>query len=120
MKNNFAESVIVGGLVILLVFVVNPFDIFMPTMMQMLLVIMAGLLFLLFAGFFWKEQARDEREELHRFLAARFAYLIGAGLLMVTVLVQSFAHALDVWVVGALTAMLLAKVLGRVYAERRY
>lgn len=120
MKNNLKESVIVFVLVILLLFLVNPFDLFMPTMMQMLMVAVAGVLFLFFAGFFWKEKAVDEREELHRFLAARFAYLVGAGILMTAILVQSFAHNLDVWVVGALIAMLLAKVFGRLYAERRY
>jgi len=110
----------VGVLIVLLVLLVNPFDVFMPTMMEMLMVAVAGVLFLFFAGFFWKEKAVDEREELHRFLAARFAYLIGAGILMTAILVQSFAHNLDVWVVGALIAMLLAKVFGRLYAERRY
>lgn len=109
-----------GVLIVLLVLLVNPFDIFMPTMMEMLMVAVAGVLFLLFAGFFWKEQAADEREELHRFLAARFAYLVGAAILMIAILVQSFAHSLDTWVVMALTAMLLAKVLGRVYAERKF
>ncbi len=120
MKNNLKESSIVCILVILLLFLVNPFDVFMPTMMEMLVVAMAGLLFLVFAGFFWKEKALDEREELHRFLAARFAYLVGAGILMFAILVQSFAHHIDTWIIVALIGMLVAKVFGRVYAERKY
>ncbi|MBP7060598.1 MAG: hypothetical protein KBA91_01295 [Candidatus Moranbacteria bacterium] len=120
MKNNLAEGAVVGVLVALLIVLVNPFDVFMPTMMQMLLVAVAGVLFLFFASFFWKEAAADEREELHRFLAARFAYLVGTGTLMLAVLVQSFAHALDPWVVAGLIGMLLAKVGGRLYAERNF
>lgn len=120
MKNNLVEGGVVFVLVALLIILINPFDIFMPTMMQMLVVALAALLFALFAGFIWKEKAEDEREELHRFLAARFAYLGGAGILMLAVLVQSFAHDLDRWVIGALIGMLVAKVLGRIYAERTY
>lgn len=120
MKNNFVEGVIAFVLVVLLVFLANPFDLFMPSMMQMLAVALAGLLFILFAGFVWREQAEDEREELHRFLAARFAYLVGAGILMLAVLVQSFAHMLDPWIILALIGMLIAKIVGRMYAKRRY
>lgn len=120
MQNNVAESIIAFVLTVLLVFLVNPLDLFMPSMMQMLVVALSGLLFLLFAGFVWREQAEDEREELHRFLAARFAYLVGTGILMLSVLVQSFAHSLDPWVIAALIGMLIAKVAGRMYAKSRY
>ena len=120
MKNNVVESIIALVLAVLLVFLVNPLDLFMPSMMQMLVVALAGLLFLLFAGFVWQEQAADEREELHRFLAARFAYLVGTGLLMLAVLIQSFAHMLDPWIIAALIGMLIAKVAGRMYAKSRY
>lgn len=120
MQNNVAESIIALVLAVLLVFLVNPLDLFMPSMMQMLVVTLAGLLFLLFAGFVWREQAEDEREELHRFLAARFAYLVGTGILMLAVLVQSFAHMLDPWLIAALIGMLIAKVAGRMYAKSRY
>lgn len=120
MKNNVAESIITLVLAVLLVFLVNPLDLFMPSMMQMLAVALAGLLFLVFAGFVWREQVADEREELHRFLAARFAYLVGAGILMLAVLVQSLAHILDPWLIVALIGMLIAKVAGRMYAKSRY
>lgn len=120
MQNNVVESIIALVLAVLLVFLVNPLDLFMPSMMQVLVVTLAGLLFLLFSGFVWREQAEDEREELHRFLAARFAYLVGTGLLMLAVLVQSFAHSLDPWVIVALIGMLIAKVAGRMYAKSRY
>lgn len=120
MKNNVTEGIIAFVLIILLVFLVNPLDIFMPSMMQMLMVALAGLLFLLFAGFVWQEQAQDEREELHRFLAARFAYLVGTGILMLAVLIQSFAHMLDPWIIAALIGMLIAKVAGRMYAKARH
>ncbi|MEK9151563.1 MAG: hypothetical protein AAB547_02940 [Patescibacteria group bacterium] len=120
MRNNVAESVIAVVLVVLLVFLVNPLNLFMPSMMQMLVVALAGLLFILFAGFVWREQAQDEREELHRFLAARFAYLVGTGILMFAVLVQSFAHMLDPWIILALVGMLIAKVAGRMYAKHRH
>lgn len=120
MKNNFVEGVIAFVLIVFLIFLVNPLDVFMPSMMQTLVVCLAGLLFLLFAGFVWREQAEDEREELHRFLAARFAYLVGAGILMIAVLIQSLAHMLDPWIIVALVGMLIAKIAGRMYAKSRY
>lgn len=121
MKNKFlGESVVAFTLIILLIALVNPFHIFMPTMLEMILVAVIALFFLLFAGFIWREQVSDEREELHRFLGARFAYLGGASILIVALLVQSFTHTLDSWIVFALVGMLVAKVAGRIYAQSRY
>lgn len=120
MNNNVTEGGIALVLVIFLIFLMNPLDAFMPSMMQTLVVCLAGLVFLLFAVFVWRERAEDEREELHRFLAARFAYLVGAGILMVAALIQSLAHMLDPWIIVALIGMLIAKVAGRMYAKSRY
>jgi hypothetical protein len=120
MKSNVTEAGIVLVLTGLLILLINPLGIFMPTMMEMLVVALASLVFLLFVGFVWKEQVLDEREELHRFLAARFAYVVGAVILMGAILVQSLVHDLDPWIVGALIGMLVAKVIGRRYAQIHY
>ena len=80
--------------------------------------VIALFLFLALAAFLLGERPHDEREELHRFFAARFAYLAGTGILMGIVVVQSFLDMLDAWMVLALGGMLVAKLLGGIYAKR--
>ncbi|MBI4090687.1 MAG: hypothetical protein HY422_01560 [Candidatus Komeilibacteria bacterium] len=116
--------------IILLAAFLDPFGRYMPSeaaMMQMLALLV---IFAVFAVFVWKEKARDEREALHALLAGRIAFLVGAGVLVIGVIVQSLDHAVDPvragvsngvdsWLVHALGAMILAKMLGRIYAQRR-
>lgn len=77
-------------------------------------------LFAIFAMFFWKETAEDERAVLHRFIAARFASTVAGGVLLLGTVYQAFEHAIDPWLPAALAAMVLAKALGRFYANRHY
>ena len=80
MKSNFTrESVLAGGTVLALLLLINPGHWFMPDMFVMTLVCVAALLFFLFMGFVFAESVHDEREELHRYIAARLGYLGGAS-----------------------------------------
>lgn len=91
----------------------------MPQSMLMAIIATLGAGFVAFASFLWREQPRDEREEHHRYLASRFAFLIGSGVLVIAVIVQSLQHRLDPWIVLVLGAMILAKVSGLVYGRVR-
>ncbi|PIS04922.1 MAG: hypothetical protein COT81_03835 [Candidatus Buchananbacteria bacterium CG10_big_fil_rev_8_21_14_0_10_42_9] len=119
MKNKYLPEVILGGiLILLLTLFLNPFKLYMADMYLMM--IAAGLIvaFAIFAGFIWKEKGRDERETWHIMLSGRMAFLAGALVLVVAILVESFKHqAPDPWLVAALGVMVLAKIIGRIYNQ---
>lgn len=116
----FSETVVAGALVIVLVWFINPFDFWMPNMFHMTLLGLSVAFFAIFAMFLWKENAEDEREQLHRFIGARFAYMIAGSLLLIGTIFQALSHTIDLWLPTTLAAMVLAKIVGRWYASRRY
>jgi len=121
MKNNFLKEMFASFLIIFLVFwLVNPFHFWMPTMLQMSLTIMLILLFSFFAHFVWKESVQDEREELHRFIADRTAYLTGSAILIVAFIVQSVHHMIDPWIAVTLAVCILGKIFGSLFARYRH
>lgn len=103
--------------VVLLIFFLDPLMVFMPS--QALYLLMAGviILFVLFAGLVWRERPLDERDELHRMLAGRVGYLLGTAVLLIGVLVQSFSGHVDPWLVLALGAMVIGKLLGHFFVR---
>ncbi|MBI2610983.1 hypothetical protein HYW60_03560 [Candidatus Kaiserbacteria bacterium] len=114
MKELIASTI----LIVLLVLVLNPFHFWMPTNMQMIIV--AGILaaFGAVAVFVLRERALDEREETHRSFAGRWAFLAGSALLVLAIVVQSFNHVVDPWLVVVLVAMVCAKLAARLYGDR--
>lgn len=98
----------------------NPFHILMSTFFQMC---MYGLLLVataLFAGLVARERTLDEREERHRAIAGRIGYVLGLIVLLVGISFQTLSHSpIDAWLVGALVAMVLGKVIARSYIEAR-
>ena len=76
--------------------------------------------FIVFALWIWREQSLDEREELHRMLIGRVAYLVGSGILIAGIVVQSLGGIVDRWLVYSLMGMVLVKVVGSVWARRRF
>ena len=83
----------------------------MPTSFQMLLLaIVLGLL----AGFLallWREQPADEREAYNQAMASRSAYIVGAIVLIVAMLVESLHHKLDPAIPIALLTMIATKII---------
>ena len=101
-----------------LVFAVLVLGFLMPTALTMFLLAALFVLFCLFAVFVIREKAVDEREEQHRSVAGRAAFLTGSALLVLGILIQGFQHAIDPWLVAALIGMILAKLLTRLYSDR--
>ncbi|MDP2838303.1 MAG: hypothetical protein Q8O53_03455 [Candidatus Moranbacteria bacterium] len=116
----FSEKIVAALLVIFLVWFANPFGFWMTDAFHMTLLGLIVTLFAIFAMFLWREIVVDEREQLHRFIGTRFAYTTGGGLLLIGIIVQAFSHKIDPWLPLVLTGMVLAKILGRYYAEKRY
>ena len=99
------------ALIILGVLLTDPFDI---TMNNMALIVISGLLFAtfgIFAGLFWHEDAADEREAVLVDKAGRLGYLSGLCLLVVALVVQSFNHSVDSWLVLTIAVMVVSKHL---------
>ena len=107
-------------LVILLILMLNPFGLWMPN--QVLMMLLAGLVvvFALFASLIWKERPRDERESLHSMMADRIAYLVGSAVLVIGILVESLMHKLNPWLVVALGVMILGKIAGLIYSKVKH
>lgn len=122
MKNDIALSEIIVSVVfiLLLTFFLNPFHLLMPDPLLTMMIVSLLILFGLFAGFIFKETVRDERENLHRFIAARFAYLVGMGVLVIGIIVQSLKHDVDLFLVVTLIVMVLAKLSGFIYAKSKH
>ena len=116
MKNNFIGEIVISLVLIgLLVFFINPLGLFMPQPLHPFMVPFLVVLFIIFAGLLWKETPGDEREQLHKFIASRFAYFAVLTTLISGVILQSFKGEIDPWLVIAICIALLAKILGLVY-----
>ncbi len=75
--------------------------------------------FAFFAVFVLREKVGDEREAAHRMLSGRVAFLIGSALLTVAIVTQSFQDSVDTWLVVVLVAMVLSKLVTRIYGDKR-
>lgn len=116
--NTHTDYILSLLLIVLAVLFLDPF---MYWMSDSLVYILAGVLLVLFAVFgifVWREHAEDEREELHKMIAGRIGYLVGAGILVVGIVYQTITTQPDPWLVSALVGMVLGKVLGAAYGRR--
>lgn len=112
------ELVASAVLIVLVLLLLNPFGFWMPTNIQMLVLAAAVAAFGAVTVFVLREGAADEREEAHRSVAGRWAFLFGSATIVLGIIIQSFAHALDPWLVVALVVMVLAKIGARLYTDR--
>ena len=121
MRNDFLQEIIVSlVLIVLLGFFLNPFGLWMPNNILMMMVIGLVVVFSLFASFVWKENVRDERESLHRMIAGRAAFIVGSGSLVLGIIVQSLKHNLDPWLIFILGVIVLAKISGIIYSKVKH
>lgn len=113
--NSFFEIVL--GIVILgvLVMFLNPTHLLMPDSVNTALMLGLVVTFLVFVGLVWREKAGDEREVAHIQKAGRVSFLTGATILVTGIVVQAGRHEVDAWLVLALSGMVLAKLVSRIY-----
>lgn len=116
----FSETLVATLLIFFLVCFINPLGFWMTDALHMTLLGVSVALFAIFALFLWKEDVTDEREQLMRFIATRFAYIIGGVTLLLGIVIQAFSHSIDPWLPSVLTVMVLAKIFGHWYAEKRH
>ncbi len=122
MKNNpngiIRETIVTAALVILAILLLNPFHFWMPDMMVVcMLAIILGL-FGIFASFILRESMIDERDGQHRTLAGRNAFLAGAGVLTLGIVIQGYMYTVDPWLVAALVVMVIVKIGTRIWSDK--
>jgi len=116
------REVLLGLVVIVLaILLANPFKLYMLSMAGMMTLALLVAAFLAFAALVWGEgKAGDERDVAHQAIVGRIAYLAGSTVLLVSIVVQTLSHKLDITLVLALGVMVLAKVIGAAYVRSRF
>lgn len=108
------ELLIIVVLAILATLTLNPY--WMPMGLYLTTLLALTVLFALFAVLVWREQGGDERERLLIHMSDRIAFLTGATLLLIAVIVEGLIfHMTNPWVIGALAAMVIAKAGAYIY-----
>ena len=82
----------------------------MPTSAQMLILTVVLVFIAAFLVLLWRENPRDEREAGNQSSASRSAYIVGAIVLIIALIIQSLKHQIDSAVPIALLAMIATKV----------
>jgi len=118
MKNNLKETIVTLALIAIAVLLLNPFHFWMPDMIVMSMLAVTLGLFGIFATFVLRESMYDERDGQHRTLAGRNAFLGGAGVLTLGIVIQGYTHTVDPWLVVALIVMILVKIATRIWSDK--
>ena len=98
-------------LLLLLITCLDPLESFMPAFWEQMLTVLLIVLFGVFAGLFFKERGRDEREKSHLVLADRTAFLAGVGLLIFFIILDILSVHSDKALIFVLSGMLLTKLI---------
>ena len=77
-------------------------------------------LFGIFSSFILREKTFDERDNVHKTLAGRNAFLIGSAVLMLGIVAQGYKHSVDPWLVTTLVSMIIVKISTRIWSDRNY
>lgn len=116
---NAVDIILPITLITALILLANPYMFWMPNTLHMAILAFFVIAFALFSAFIWNEHAADERENLHRFIVGRYAFLAITTILVIGVTIQTINHTLDIWLVAALVVGILAKVIGGIYTKMR-
>lgn len=104
------DFVLILSLALVCALALAPKSFVMPNSAQMLiLTILLGLI-AAFLVLLWRENPRDEREAVNQASASRAAYVVGAVVLIIALIIQSLNHKIDPAVPLALLAMISTKV----------
>jgi hypothetical protein len=118
MKNNIKEIILTLAIVFMATLLLNPFGFWMPNMMVICILAFILALFGLFTGIILREKSEDERDNIHRGLAGRNAFIVGSFVIVVGITVQGYMYKVDTWLVLALTSMIVTKVVTRIWTDK--
>ncbi len=119
-NNNLRSEIITAGIMLsILLLFIQPTKLLMPDSFALMASVLLILAFIVFASLIWMERSTDEREEFHRLNAGRISFLTGTSMLILGVVIQSFRHNVDPWLVYTLSLMVLSKIASRMYSRIR-
>ncbi len=78
-------------------------------------ILIVSVVFLIFSALVFREQSKDERENVLKMNAGRISFLAGSIIAVVGILFQSMSHNVDPWLVYTLIGMVLVKTIIRVF-----
>lgn len=117
MKSEIILSLV---LLVLLGVFLNPFNVFMPPAFVTMLIVFLLAILGAFIVLVWKEKPKDEREKLHSMFASRLSLILGSSILTLGIIYEELIlHALDPWLVYALGAIIIGKLIGVIYIQRK-
>lgn len=115
-KNHSREVIISLIMIILLIILINPNNIWGLQNTSLLLVVaLFAVMFAIFSVFMIIETPRDEREVEHLAIASRVAFLVGTAFMAVGIVVQSLAGNLDIWLPAGMIVMIVSKLVSLLY-----
>ncbi len=114
-----SEPMIVILTVATLVVLLATRDIAMSDMVSAMLIGFFVCIFGVFTLFIWRESPADERELAFSLDASKHAYLAGAGVISIGIVVQAINHDLDIWLPFALLIMVITKTLSLYITRKR-
>lgn len=105
------KEIIIPVLVSLLALAfVDPLMVLMPSSLPYILVTALFIATLSYSLLIWKENAQDEREDMHRAFSGRVAYIVGVCTLVLSIIYQVLVvHDVDILLVSVLISMTFAK-----------
>lgn len=116
-KTIFTESVLLAALSILLLLLLNPFNIMMKLMLSAGVIALLVILYLIKFFIIWREKPQDERDLKHRFQSSWASYSTVSVLLFIGVVVEALQGEVDVWLVIAFAGMFVSKLVSLLYLE---
>lgn len=106
-----SEWLLAAAIIVALVLLINPFGFIMTDAYILTALMLLGLAVIAFGAFVWREHYRDEREERNAMKTGRLSYFAGGGVLVLAIILQTINHTLDYWLIAALAAMVVTKLV---------
>ena len=116
-KTFFVEAILLAVLSLLLVLLIDPFNIIMKMMLSGVVVVALAVLYTTKFIVIWRENPQDERDLAHRFRSSWISYYTVSVLLFVGVLVESLTGDIDIWLIISLIGLFVSKLASMVYLE---
>ncbi|HEY4502577.1 MAG TPA: hypothetical protein VJH21_01970 [Candidatus Paceibacterota bacterium] len=120
MKHILNEVTLSILLIVLVLFFLDPFMLLMPDSLVYTLISFIFIVFMSFISLVWREDVYDERDSLHRMIAGRLGYLIGASVLIFAIIFQALFSHPSPWLIGALLGMIMGKLAGLYYSRMHF
>lgn len=116
-KTFFAEVILLALLTVVLVLLIDPFNIMMKLMLSGAVVVTLSVLYAAKFLVIWREKPQDERDLQHRFRSSWTSYYTVSVLLFIGVLVESLTGHIDIWLIIALIGLFVTKLGSLIYLE---